>query len=73
MARVVGGRVSSVRVFHLPPDGELLAMDGNQVWYGSGDGLGSVTSDEVGHCFAPGSFKLGSDDEEDAPSDCDNG
>lgn len=40
-------------------------MEGNQVWYGSGDGLGSVTSAEIGQCLVPGSFKLGSDDEED--------
>lgn len=72
MARVVGGKVSSVRVWQLPPDGEMLAMEGNQVWYGSGDGLGSVTSTEIGHCLVAGSFTLG-DDEEATSSDCDNG
>ena len=68
MARVVGGLVSSVRVFRLPPDGEMLAVDGNQVWYGSPAGLGSVTSTEIGHCLSSAPFG-----EEDAPGDCDNG
>jgi hypothetical protein len=65
MARIVGGRVSSVRVFQLPPDGELLDVEGNQVWYGSPDGLGSVTSTGIGHCVTDASFS--SSDEEDAP------
>lgn len=57
----ITGKVTSVRIFQTPPDSELLGMDGNQVWYGTPDGLGSTTSEEIGHLVESVSF--GSDDE----------
>jgi hypothetical protein len=69
MARIVGGRVSSVRIFQLPPDGEMLAVDGSQVWYGSSDGLGSVAATEIGHLFTSASFGSSEDEPDDSPAD----
>lgn len=52
----ISGKVTSVRIFKTPPDGEVLGMDGNQVWYGTPDRLGSTTSKEIGHLVESVSF-----------------
>lgn len=53
-----GGNVR-VSFIPLPEGGEMLGMDGDQVWYGTPEGLGSVVADDITKYFVPGSFVLG--------------
>lgn len=57
MARITG-KPSRVVFLPLPPDGELLAMEGKQIWYGTPDGLGSATTKDITAFFVPGSVGI---------------
>lgn len=65
MAGIIAGGKVTVKAWAMPPDAELLGMDGNQVWYGDEEGLGSTVARDISHCFVPGSFTLGSSDDEE--------
>lgn len=62
MARITG-KVTEVEMFTLPPDAEVLGMEGKQVWYADPDGLGSGTMTDITSCFVPGSLQIGSSEE----------